>query len=148
MILFIHQSMIRNLFTPLAIASIAIALGGCNSTKQAAQTVSPNNRICVDLQTPNPGWILGIQEVRVDKDNHLHVYAEAKIIDGQENRIAATVISQISDCVRVPRNGRGMTIYLAGATWNWVPEAIIQVSGTAEYRSKISTGSTKALFPY
>ncbi|MGB0371137.1 MAG: hypothetical protein ACPGN3_07265 [Opitutales bacterium] len=140
--------MIRTLLLSTALIATTFLNTACNSIDQVGQTVSPNNRICVELDAPNPGWILGIQEVRVDASNHLHVYAEAKILKEKENRFTASVISQTGDCVRVPRNGRGMTIYLAGATWNWVPEEIVSVSGVKEYRSQLEGEKTKRLFPF
>ena len=129
-----------------ALVSLAsVSLVACN-TIQTSQTVSPNNRICFEAEAPNPSWVAGIQEVRVDEMDRLHVYAEAKSM-AREGMMSPMVISKISDCVRVPQNDREIISYLAGATWNWDSPGINRVNGIEEYRKKLKDLKTKVIFP-
>ena len=118
---------------------------GC-ATNEVSQTVAPNNRICVEFDTPNPGWIVGIQEVRVDDMDRLHVYAETKLLANRDSAVAQ-VITQAGDCIRVERNGREVITYLAGATWKWTPDGVIKVDGLKDYSARIANKKTKKIFP-
>ena len=137
--------MLRSFFNYALLLAWISLLPGCNS-KTPVQLVDPNNRICFDLQTPHPGWTLSIQEVRLDGTEHLHVYVEAKTPE-QQGMSFSTVISSATGCVNVPRDGREMTTYISGATWNWLPENIIKVASIEEYRSITSKNKPKTLFP-
>lgn len=137
--------MYRILRLSLATLLAGLLFTGCETT-QVGQTVAPNNRICVEFDTPHAGWIVGIQEVRVDGMNRLHVYAEVKSRGGADTAFAQ-VITQVGDCVRVPRYGREVIVYVAGITWNWVPEGVTQIKGVQEYRAQIEDLKAKQVFP-
>ena len=136
--------MLQHLIRAFSFSLAGLALTACNTT-QKTQTVNPNNRICFEAEAPNPNWIAGIQEVRVDEMDLLHVYAEAKML--RQDGMTPMVIANIGDCVRVARNGREIVSYLAGANWNWESPGVTKVSGIKEYRGKLKGLKTKVIFP-
>jgi hypothetical protein len=101
-------------FFPLSFCVMCLCAAGL----RAADPALTERDITVSLQAPDTSWSLEIRSI-VQVEDELRVVAE---LSQQRGRMAAMMITTVSDTVSLPLPEFPVSVYVIGKTWNWENE--------------------------
>jgi hypothetical protein len=89
---------------------ILLILGFSVDAQEAGKSIT------VSLNAPNPGYALQIQSVY---QNRQSIFIHAHIIQPDPDMNYASVITNIKESVRIPKETDIVKVYITGKDWNW-----------------------------
>jgi hypothetical protein len=89
---------------------ILLILGFSVDAQEAGKSIT------VSLNAPNPGYALQIQSVY---QNRQSIFIHAHIIQPDPDMNYASVITNIKESVRIPKETDIVKVYITGKDWDW-----------------------------